>query len=83
MLVNPTSWFSRKWRAGVFRKLVFPPFGRGFSRHQGLPIRWGLDGAQRCVRTPQPHRLDEPAKLSLGRVASQQSPLPFHLAKSF
>ena len=28
------------------------------------------------------HRLDEPAKLSLGLVASLQSPLPFHLAKS-
>ncbi len=28
------------------------------------------------------HRLDEPAKLSLGLVASLQSPLPFRLAKS-
>jgi hypothetical protein len=37
--------FSRKWRAGVFCKLVFPPFGRGFSRHRGLPIRCGLEGA--------------------------------------
>jgi hypothetical protein len=27
------------------------------------------------------NRLDEPAKLSLGMVASLQSPLPFHLAK--
>jgi hypothetical protein len=28
------------------------------------------------------HRLDEPTKLSLGMVASLQSPLPFHLARS-
>jgi len=28
------------------------------------------------------HRLDEPTKLSLGVVASLQSPLPFHLARS-
>jgi hypothetical protein len=30
----------------------------------------------------QPHRFDEPAKLSLSMVASLQSPLPFHLAMS-
>jgi hypothetical protein len=28
------------------------------------------------------HRLDEPTKLSLGMVASLQSPLPFRLAES-
>jgi len=28
------------------------------------------------------HRLDEPARLSLGMVASLQSPLPFRLAQS-
>jgi len=28
------------------------------------------------------HRLDEPTRLSLGMVASQQSPLPFPLADS-
>jgi hypothetical protein len=33
------SWFSRKWTTGVLRKRVFPPFGRGFSRHGGLPVR--------------------------------------------
>jgi hypothetical protein len=31
---------------------------------------------------PRPvHRLDEPTRLSLGVVASPQSPLPFRLAK--
>ena len=33
-------WFSRNWREAVLRKLVVPPFGRGFSRHEGLSIRW-------------------------------------------
>ena len=33
-------WFSRKWREAVLRKLVVPPCERGFSRHQGLSIRW-------------------------------------------
>jgi hypothetical protein len=28
------------------------------------------------------HRLDEPARLSLGMVAPRQSPPPFHLASS-
>jgi hypothetical protein len=37
---------------------------------------------ERQTSAPQQHRLDEPAKLSLGMVASLQSPLPFHLAKS-
>jgi hypothetical protein len=30
---------------------------------------------------PLVHRQDEPTKLSLGMVASQQSPLPFHLVR--
>jgi hypothetical protein len=37
---------------------------------------------ERQTSAPQQHRLDEPAKLSLGMVASLQSPLPFHLAES-
>jgi hypothetical protein len=32
---------------------------------------------------PLVHRRDEPARLSLGMVASQQSLLPFHLASQF
>jgi|SRR5580658_2213092 hypothetical protein len=27
-------WYSLKWSGGVFRWRVFPPFGRGFSRHR-------------------------------------------------
>jgi hypothetical protein len=37
---------------------------------------------ERQTSAPQQHRLDEPAKLSLSMVASLQSPLPFHLARS-
>ncbi|HEV2732136.1 MAG TPA: hypothetical protein VGV15_19070, partial [Terriglobales bacterium] len=35
---------------------------------------------KKCPRAPL-HRLDEPARLSLGMVASRQSPPPFHLGK--
>ena len=59
-----------------------PPFGRGFSRHRGLPIRWSLEGTLSGAPASRSHRLDEPTRLSLGRVASQQSPLLFHLAQS-
>src|SRR6266436_3957933 len=53
-----------------------PPFGRGFSRHGGLSIRWRLGGARTSSHAPV-HRLDEPTGLSLGMVASPQCPLPF------
>ena len=57
-----------------------PPCGRGFSRHQGLSIRWGFGTGTEGDFRARDHRLDEPAELSLGKVASQQSPLPFHPA---
>jgi hypothetical protein len=41
-----------------------------------------LGRARKASFRAQPHRLDEPTKLSLGMVASLQSPLPFRLAKS-
>ena len=64
-----------------FPLVSIPPFGRGFSRHGGLPIRCGFGkSAKAGFRAPR-HRLGEPARLSLGRVASPQSPLPFHLAE--
>ena len=58
------------------------PSGRGFSRHRGLPIRYVYLRARKANFRAQPHRFDEPAKLSLSMVASLQSPLPFHLAMS-
>src|ERR1035438_6106415 len=59
-----------------------PPCGRGFSRHPGLSIRCIREGARKTNFRAREHRLDEPARLSLGMVASLQSPLPFHPAKS-
>jgi hypothetical protein len=56
-----------------------PPFGRGFSRHGGLSIRWRLGGARTSPHAPV-HRLDEPTGISLGMVASPQCPLPFRPA---
>jgi hypothetical protein len=58
-----------------------PPCGRGFSRHPGLPIRCDFGKSAKGDFRARPHRLDEPTRLSLGMVASPQSPLPFHLAE--
>ena len=41
-----------------------------------------LGRARKANFRAQQHRLDEPTKLSLGMVASLQSPLPFYLARS-
>ena len=41
-----------------------------------------LKSAKGGLSHSQQHRLDEPAKLSLGMVASLQSQLPLHPAKS-
>jgi hypothetical protein len=41
-----------------------------------------LGRAQKRTSLRSDHRLDEPTRLSLGMVASQQCPLPFHLAQS-
>jgi hypothetical protein len=57
-----------------------PPFGRGFSRHRGLSIRWRLVGARTSPHAPV-HRLDEPTGVSLGMVASPQCPPPFRPAR--
>jgi hypothetical protein len=59
-----------------------PPFGRGFLRHWGLSIRCGFGKSAKGEFRAPDHRLDEPTRLSLGMVASLQSPLPFHLALS-
>jgi hypothetical protein len=60
----------------------FRPSGGDF---QGMGVYrsdvcWGR--ARRVIFRARQHRLDEPAGLSLGMVASLQSPLPFHPAKS-
>ncbi|MBI4902647.1 MAG: DNA/RNA non-specific endonuclease [Acidobacteria bacterium] len=39
-------WLSVKMRVALAEGGI-PPFGRGFSRHEGLPIRCGLSGERR------------------------------------
>src|SRR5207237_10874127 len=51
-------------------------------RHEGLSIRCSFGTAREGNSRVRDHRLDEPTKLSLGMVASLQSPLPFYLARS-
>src|SRR6266481_13935 len=40
------------------------------------------DGEREDSDMPRSHRVDEPTRLFLGMVASQQSPPPLHLARS-
>src|SRR4051812_28247244 len=73
--------FSVKWRGSVPLLVSVPPLRGG--DFQGIRVYrsdafWGR---ARKVNFRARHRLDEPAKLSLGLVASLQSPLPFRLAK--
>ena len=74
--------FSVKWRGSVPPLASVPPLRGG--DFQGMRV-YRSDvclGRARKANFRAPHRLDEPTKLSLGMVASLQSPLPFHLAKS-
>jgi hypothetical protein len=71
----------REWE-GAFSGSVDPVLRGWFSRHAGLPVRCGLAGAREGYSRRCSDRLHEPTKLSLGVVASLQSPLLFHLAKS-
>ncbi len=50
-----------------------------FQGMTGLSLGCSLGGQARLSRLPTVHPYDEPARLSLGMVASQQSPLVFHL----
>jgi hypothetical protein len=72
----------RESKRGRSPLVSIPPFGRGFLRHEGLSIRCSFGRAREESSRARDHRLDEPTKLSLGMVASLQSPLPFHLARS-
>ena len=72
----------REMESGRSPLVSIPPFGRGFSRHRGLPIRSDFWKSAEAEPPRSGHRLDEPARLSLGMVASLQSPLPFRLASS-
>ena len=75
--------FSVKWRVGGSPLVSIPPLRGG--DFQGIRVYRSdvfLGRARKANFRAQPHRLDEPTKLSLGMVASLQSPLLFHLAMS-
>ena len=74
--------FSGNRRVGVLRKLVFRPLGGDFSRHGVFRSDMVWERARSMAFRAPDHRLDEPTRLSLGMVASLQSPLPFYLASS-
>jgi hypothetical protein len=67
-------WFSVKVRREEAAEGEIPPCGRGFSRHEDLSSDLFLGGVSRPLTG---HRYDESARLSLGKVASPQSLLPF------
>ena len=71
-------WFSVKMSRQPCRRGEIPPFGRGFSRQRDLPIRC-LFFTGGVTDTPplSSHRFGESIGLSLGMVASPQSPPPF------
>ena len=59
-----------------------PPFRAGIFKALGsFDPMMGWEAAQEARSGAADHRLDEPTKLSLGMVASLQSPPPFHPAK--
>jgi hypothetical protein len=71
----------REMENGRSQLVSIPLFGRGFSRHQGLPIRCHFRKSAKDDFRARLHRLDETTRLSPGMVASPQSPLPFHLVE--
>jgi len=66
---------------GVMRNNTQDPAAIHCGEAWGLSIRWRLGGARISPHAPV-HRLDEPAGISLGMVASPQCPLPFRPASS-
>ena len=82
MFAELLSRLSVKWSGSVPPQASVPPLRGG--DFQGIRVYRSdaVPGRARKANFRARHRLDEPAKLSLGLVASLQSPLPFHLAKS-
>ena len=73
-------WLSVKWRRGVLRSCRFHLCGEGIFKAWGSIVRWLLACNTRCWRIGSPsaeHRFDEPARLSLGMVASGRARLRF------
>jgi hypothetical protein len=87
-VVEALSWFSLKWRSSLSVSADSAPSGRGFSRHEDL-------SSDTCLCLGMPSAREDPlfsrgvgigsmspTRLSLSMVASLQSPLLFHLARS-
>src|SRR5438067_11517575 len=69
---------------GESHRRGIPPFGRGFSRHEDLSVRCVFFCFRAAKDITPPWLIivrDESVRLSLGMVASPQSPLPFHLTR--
>ena len=66
-----------------FHASIFGGGGLDFQGMAGLSLRCLWWPGEDILVRPLVHRRDEPTRLSLGMVASQQSPLPFHLVKRF
>jgi hypothetical protein len=68
------------WEDSLLKGKRFDDIEIGFLRHDGsIPLMCFLGASKDVSARPLVHHQDEPARLSLGVVASQQSPLPFHL----
>jgi hypothetical protein len=68
------------WEDSLLKGKHFGDIENGFSRHDGsIPLMCSFGASKDVSARPLVHHQDEPARLSLGVVASQQSLLPFHL----
>jgi hypothetical protein len=72
---------SAKWE-GTFSGSVYSPSGGGFQAMRLYRSDAGWQEREKDIRADAVIVSMSPTKLSLDMVASQQSPLPFHLAKS-
>jgi len=77
-IVTPTlSWLSVKWRSDVSVRVDSAVAARGFFKASGSIVRWLSAQGERIGSRAAEHRLDEPARLSLGMVASRRARLHF------
>jgi hypothetical protein len=79
---TPFSASSSKECASRLKALGKRLLDSGFAFNVAIAFRQQTSRLFLFACSAADHRLDEPTWLSLGMVASLQSPLPFHLAKS-
>jgi hypothetical protein len=75
-------WFSLKWREALSVSEYSAFRGGDFQGIKVYRSDEDLEAAQGTGSGAAIHRFDEPTRLSLGMVASPQSPLPFRPARS-